>query len=163
MIVVSNTSPLNYLVLVNAVDALATLYGQVYVPPIVLDELAHPGSPSAVRRWANAPPAWLLIRSPSVVDPNLTLHAGEAQAIALAEELGAELILMDERLGRQTARQKGITPIGVLGVLYDAAGKDLVDLPAIVTRLTTQTTFRCDKALIDDLLRRHISRVNRNR
>src|ERR1035437_8468877 len=119
MIVVSNTSPLNYLVLIDAINVLPALYEQVYVPPIVLDELKHPGSPVTVGRWASALPAWLVVQAPSRVVPQIRLHAGEAQAIALAQELGANLILMDERLGRDAARRNGVTPIGVLGVLYE--------------------------------------------
>jgi predicted nucleic acid-binding protein len=158
MIVVSNTSPLNYLVLVQGIDLLPMLYGQVHVPPVVLQELSHPGSPALVRVWAQTPPAWLVIRAPTHVAAIAALHAGETHAIALARELNAEAILMDESAGRKEANACAIQPIGTLGVLYEAAGRRLVDLPSAVARLMSQTNFHANRKLIDSLLRRYHAR-----
>jgi predicted nucleic acid-binding protein len=158
MTVVSNTSPLNYLVLVDAIHVLVPLYGGVHVPPVVLEELSHPGSPSVVRKWASAPPHWLVVQAPKRVDASIELHAGEAHAIALGVELRAEVMLIDERRGREAARARGLTPVGVLGVLYQGAESGLVDLPTVVGRLISETTFHWDKRLVDDLLRRDAMR-----
>jgi predicted nucleic acid-binding protein len=162
MIVVSNTSPLNYLVLTDVIEVLPSLYGEVYVPPMVLDELAHPGSPLSVRTWVDAPPLWLVVQAPVSADMDLPLHPGEVHAIALAQELDADLILIDERAGREAARSLGVMPIGTLGVLYEAAGRGLLDLPGVLRRLTTETSFRCSRQLIDDLLSRDADRLRRD-
>jgi len=61
MIVVSDTSPLNYLVLVGAIDVLPKLFGEVYVPLAVIQELQHPRTPVPVKQWAQSPPDWLRI------------------------------------------------------------------------------------------------------
>lgn len=60
--VVSDTSPLNYLILVGCVNVLPQIFGQVYAPPLVLIELGHPRSPVAVRTWAASPPEWLTLK-----------------------------------------------------------------------------------------------------
>jgi len=56
MIVVSDTTPLNYLILIEAIDLLPALFDIVYAPPAVIRELSHPRSSEAVRLWANLPP-----------------------------------------------------------------------------------------------------------
>src|SRR3989304_9666212 len=97
MLIVSDTSPLNYLVLVNAVDTLPVLFTEIYIPPAVLEELQHQRSPDSVRHWAENLPRWLQVRSPRKVRQILGLHRGEIEAIALAEELSADVILIDDR------------------------------------------------------------------
>ena len=71
MIIVSNTSPLCYLVLIGHADVLAELHGEIHVTQKVLEELRHPDAPPAVRQWATTPPAWLKIHS----DPEETNQA----------------------------------------------------------------------------------------
>jgi predicted nucleic acid-binding protein len=61
MIVVADTSPLNYLVLIEVIDVLAPLYARVVVPRTVCAELMAPGTPEIVRAWMAQPPAWLEI------------------------------------------------------------------------------------------------------
>jgi predicted nucleic acid-binding protein len=110
MIVVSDTSPLNYLVLIEAIDILPELFGQVHVPPAVMQELQHPRTPEAVKDWAQSPPQWLSIRAASVAtSPDGRLDPGEAEAIALALELRAGAILIDEKRGRRAAKDHGLT------------------------------------------------------
>jgi predicted nucleic acid-binding protein len=65
MIVVSDTSPLNYLVLIGAIDVLPELFQEVRVPPAAMRELTHDRTPEAVKVWAASPPDWLLITAPS--------------------------------------------------------------------------------------------------
>jgi predicted nucleic acid-binding protein len=128
MIVVSNTSPLNYLILINVIEVLPKLYKQVFIPAKVLEELADPRSPQVVQAFAKSSPTWLIERTPAHVDSSLKLHAGEAHAIALALELKADRLLIDERRGYEAAKARGLHPIGILGVLYEASGNKLVDL-----------------------------------
>ena len=64
MIVVSDTSPLHYLILLEVVDALPNLFGQVHAPPMVIQELKHARAPETVRQWVLSPPEWLRISAP---------------------------------------------------------------------------------------------------
>lgn len=157
MIVVSNTSPLNYLVLINAIDVLPALYEHVLLPPVVLEELTDTGSPELVRQWASNPPSWQILEAPlmsKAPEPVHQLHAGEAEAIALALERGAHLLLIDERAGTTIAHDLGIHTLGVLGILDTAAAQQLIDLPSKLSQLETQTNFRMTLKLRAHLLYR---------
>jgi predicted nucleic acid-binding protein len=123
VIVVSDTSPLNYLVLIEQAHVLPLLFGRVIAPPAVIGELQHPGAPAVVRTWAAAPPPWLEIRAPIRIDPTLALGAGERQAISLAQELHADAVLIDERHALTIARKVGLFVTGTLGVLEIAADR----------------------------------------
>lgn len=106
MIVVADTSPLNYLVLIGHVDLLPRMYGRVVVPEGVATELVDPGSPPEVRSWASTRPIWLEVRRVDVpAGSGLdAVDAGEAEAIVLAEELRPDVLLMiDDRDGRREA------------------------------------------------------------
>jgi predicted nucleic acid-binding protein len=92
VIVVSDTSPLNYLVLINAIDVLPKLFHELHIPPAIVDELQRSRAPESVKSWARSLPAWLRVGIPSTtVLTSVRLDPGEAQAIALAKELHAEL------------------------------------------------------------------------
>jgi len=152
MIVVSDTSPLNYLVLIDAIDVLPRLFGNVYVPPAVMLELQHPRTPESVKCWAQAPPDWLVIESPSSsIARNPTLDPGEAEAIALALEVHAVAILVDEKIGRRIAKTHGLATLGTITVLELAAEQELIDLRAAVSALQL-TSFHVSKNLIDEAL-----------
>lgn len=153
MIIVSDTSPLNYLVLVEADRFLPDLFGQVVVPPAVVAELQHSRTPARVKAWAANPPPWLRIVAPSAFVPFDRLGPGESEAIALATQLTADILLMDERDGSAVARQLGLAVVGTLGVLELAAEKGLLSLPAVVAELR-RTTFRTPEDLIAEMLRR---------
>lgn len=99
MLVVSDTSPLNYLVLIGQDRLLPALFTRVVTAPAVIAELGHPGSPATVRAWAASLPGWLEVRSPQALHPSLHLGLGETQAISLAAELRADAVLIDERQG----------------------------------------------------------------
>ena len=163
MIVVSDTSPLNYLILIGEVEVLSGLFGEVYVPPEVLREALHPGSPEIVRSWAEKPPSWLKVRGPrAMTEPARELGRGEAEAIALAKEIGADLLLMDDRDGTRHARQRGLGVIGTLAVIDEAAARGLLSLSEALARLQ-QTNFRVSEALLRTLLEREAERDARRR
>jgi hypothetical protein len=84
--IVADTSPLNYLVLIQAFDILPSLYRRVLISPAVSAELAHANTPTAVRAWISQPPQWLeVVGLKQPVDPALAhLDAGEREAISLA-------------------------------------------------------------------------------
>lgn len=158
MIVLSDTSPINYLVLIGQVDVLPQLFGEVVVPPAAHAELQHPNTPGIVRSWAVALPAWLTVRSPLLVDPQIRLGKGEAEAISLAIEMKATLLLVDDRRARREAETRGLTVAGTVNVLEAAARRDLLDLPTAIAALR-QTNFHIaerilQRALKDDAKRR---------
>jgi predicted nucleic acid-binding protein len=85
-LVIADTSPINYLLLIGHVDILPALFDRVILPAAVWDELKHPKAPPAVRNWVAAPPPWVDVRPSSPFqDATLeALDAGEGAAIVLA-------------------------------------------------------------------------------
>lgn len=152
--VVSNTSPLNYLVLIDQIHLLPALYGRVFIPQSVYEELKAPETPEVVRSWIASPPQWLEIASEVAVDSKLSgLHQGERDAIALAQYLRADALIIDERRGRQEAETRGLIVIGTLGVLASARERGLVDLAKAIDRLR-QTNFHASPKLLATILER---------
>ncbi|MGI8772117.1 MAG: hypothetical protein ACR2JE_11855 [Acidobacteriaceae bacterium] len=102
MIVVADTSPLNYLIRLRQLEILRDLFGRVIAPNAVISELLHSSAPAEVRAWATHPPAWLVVCSPQHIDPTLgsELGPGEREAISLAMEHRADVLLIDDRAGR---------------------------------------------------------------
>ena len=119
MIVVADTGPVHYLVLCGQVDLLHPLFGSLIIPAAVQRELLHAHAPAAVQAWASALPGWVKVCSPDDASRFDNLGPGERQAIALALEIGADFLLIDETLGRRTAVQAGVTVKGTLGVLEE--------------------------------------------
>jgi len=158
MIVVSDTSPINYLILIGADQVLPTLFGQVIAPPAVIAEMQSPKAPLAVSRWAANPPAWLSIRSPAPFAPLGNLGPGESEAIALAQQLAVDVLLIDERAGSKLAKRLGINVVRTLGVIDLAAEKGLLLLPAAIAALRN-TTFRIPERLVAELLRLDAART----
>jgi predicted nucleic acid-binding protein len=158
-VIVSDTTPLNYLIMIGAVEVLFRLYKRVLIPSAVRDELGHPSTPEVVRSWLAQPPYWLEIVNPvASPDPALSyLDMGEIQAITLALEHRAELLLIDERDGTIAARRRGLIVIGTLGVLDRAAALGWIDLPTMFDRLR-QTTFRTPVLLMETLLEQDAKR-----
>jgi predicted nucleic acid-binding protein len=150
--IVADTGPLHYLLLTGYIDLLPRLFGEVVVPEAVAAELRHPRAPSAVSAWAAAPPTWLTVRPDPAEDPTLLpLDPGERAAIALAAEIGAALLLVDDRAGTAAARARGFAAIGTIGILDLAARRGLLDLVAAVSALRA-TNFHYPPALFDALL-----------
>lgn len=151
--IVSNTTPLNYLVLIEAVEILPRLYRNVFIPLAVRNELMHANAPDEVRSWISKPPSWLQVGTPSHPPDStlLTLDPGEREAIALASEFRDCLLLMDERDGVEIARDRGLRVIGTLAVLEAAASQELLDLEITFEKLR-KTSFRSPLALMATML-----------
>jgi predicted nucleic acid-binding protein len=147
MIVVSDTSPINYLILIDAMNVLPVLFGQVFIPPMVFDELRQERTPEKVRRWIEKPPIWLIVRAPIQLDPSLDLDPGEAHAISLAMELKADRLLIDERAGTLAAETRRLRPLGTLGVLIAAGQSKLLNVSEMLDILSTKTNFRVSAEL----------------
>ena len=150
MIVVADSSPLRYLIVINLQDLLPALFGETLVPTEVLRELSSPSTPVVVSRFVKDRPAWLLVRDPKpemVQQVSVDLDVGERAALALARELGADLILMDDAAGRREAQTLRLRMTGTIGVLRLAAERGLVDVPMAVANLR-ESGFYLDEALI---------------
>jgi predicted nucleic acid-binding protein len=160
MLVVADTSPINYLVLLEQTAVLPALYTRVLLPPAVVTELQDLEAPEEVRAWVANLPAWCEVRGPAPLGEAETLAhlgAGEREAILLAQELQADVLLIDEEEGRQAARSRALTVTGTLGVLERAAERGLLDLPSTLARLLT-TSFRVRDELIQGMLARNAAR-----
>jgi predicted nucleic acid-binding protein len=144
MIVVADASPLNYLIQVQCDIFLHELYRRVFVPAAVMEELRHPQAPTDVASWLQHLPSWIEIRTvrPQQDTALEALDPGEREAIQLAEEQHADLLLIDERLGRSEARRRGISTTVTLGILLAAERRGLLDAESIFRRLIQETTFR---------------------
>lgn len=156
MIVVSDTSPLCYLILIEQIELLPRLYGSVVIPTAVHQELLAVGAPAKVKAWMGEIPDWLKIQAltmPSAVELG-TLDRGEHEAIALAEQLGAELILLDEQAGRAAAQARGLAFIGILGILGTAANQGWIDFETVLNQLL-ETNFWVSPKLVERLLERY--------
>jgi predicted nucleic acid-binding protein len=159
MLVIADTTPLRYLVVLGQVDILPTLFGQVLIPPAVAVELQHPKAPAAVRAWIASPPPWLDTR-PSSLLPDaalLRLDPGEREAILLAQELRADLVLVDDQDARAEATRRALTAMGTLRVFELAAERGLIDLPAVLTQLRA-ARFYLTSDMIQELLARDAAR-----
>jgi len=152
MTVVSNTSPLNYLVLIELQQLLPALFSRVLVPEAVLRELRSPAAPAQIGAWLNTSPDWIESRVATDIPTELRqLGPGEREAIVLAESVDDGLVLLDERRARGMARQRGLAVTGTLGVLDLAAARGLVDLGDAFERLA-RTNFRGSPRLLRSLL-----------
>lgn len=156
MIVVSDTSPLCNLALIDHLWLLKSIYQTVIIPTIVADELAAAKNPTI----ATIPQLdW--IESRSLTDLTLAtrlqrdrgLDAGEANAIALALELKADDLLIDERLGRREATGLGLSIIGILGILITAKQRNLIPkVQPVMDALINQASFRISPQLYQQVL-----------
>jgi predicted nucleic acid-binding protein len=123
VIVVGNTSPLTNLAAVGQLDLLRQLYGKVLIPQAVYGELtgSSGGQPGAIEMQ---PLEWIETRPGAnralVTALQMELDAGEAEAIVLAKELAADLLLLDERRGRAVVARLDLRFVGLLGVLIEA-------------------------------------------
>ena len=150
MIVVADSGPLHYLILLEHPELLRRFYGLVLVPEPVAEELSAARAPSSVREWITKPPNWVEVRpvpaeTVSTISDDLDL--GERAAIALAETVHADLLLIDEAAGRAEAKRRHLRVTGTLGVLRAGAEQGLVNVPDLLERLKG-TSFYLDETLL---------------
>jgi predicted nucleic acid-binding protein len=158
-VVVSDTTPLNYLILIGKVEVLPRLFGRVLVPPAVIKELKHPKTPLLVATWADNLPSWIEVTSPRT-DLHLGIGAGEDEAIALAVEQGNVTILVDDLKARAAARSRGLPTLRTLTILSLADEAGLLDFESAISRLRS-TSFYVDDALLENILVAVRARKNR--
>ena len=121
MIAVSDTSPLNYLALIGEIELLPRIFTRVLIPPAVISELNHARTPPVVVAWTANLPSWVDVVPPGQAFEEAALGRGESEAIAVALQVCADVILIDERKASVVARNHGLIVTGTLGVLDIAA------------------------------------------
>ena len=154
MIVVGDASALIVLHRLEAWPLLPRLYGQVHVPDAVWQEVFLAARFSSAMP---APPEWLRRHAPPATTPPIkeidSLDRGEADAIRLARELSADLLLIDEARGRKIAQRLGLRITGVLGILLEAKRRQLIpSFPEPLARLKTMNFWLSDQ-LVREALR----------
>lgn len=156
MIVVSDTSPINNLAAIGQLYLLHQLYGTVLIPEAVYLELTEPsflvagGTEVQTLDW---------IQTRNVRDRKLVeslsneLDIGEAEAIALAVEIQAERLLIDERCGRLVASRLNLQYTGILGILVEAKSQGLIsEVKPLLNALINQAGFWITEPLYNRVL-----------
>ncbi|CAG0928861.1 hypothetical protein TFLX_01106 [Thermoflexales bacterium] len=145
MIIVSDTSPLINLAAVGQLDLLRQLYDRVIIPQAIYDEIviAGAGQPGAAEVKTASWIETRRVQNQALADVlKLELDRGEAEAVALALELKADLLLIDERKGRAIATRLGLVYIGLLGALVEAKRCGLIPaVKPIVDNLIAKAGF----------------------
>ncbi|MBC6474044.1 MAG: DUF3368 domain-containing protein [Hormoscilla sp. GM102CHS1] len=157
MIVISDTSPINNLAAINRLDLLQQLYGTVFIPDAVYRELTEPSFPVAGSTEVQTLD-WIETRA--VTNRTLVnslsdeLDIGEAEAIALAVEIQAEQLLIDERRGRLVAARLNLRYTGILGILVEAKSQGLIaQVKLLLDALIDQAGFWVAESLYNSVLR----------
>src|SRR5208282_2713848 len=120
---VSNTTPLRYLIAIEQEHLLGQLFEKVFVPVAVHEELTDARTPEIVRLRVLALPPWFevqTVQETQTITFPVTLHRGEREAVLLAEALRADVLLIDEQIGRTVALNRNLPVSGTLGVLERA-------------------------------------------
>jgi predicted nucleic acid-binding protein len=154
-LVVSDTSPIRVLSHLSSLHLLGEFFDEVLVPPGVARELETPESHAASVSLAQIPKCRVQAPNDVVAIQKLEieLQAAEAEAIVLAQELGAEL-LIDERAGRLVADRLGIAHLGVIGLLVRAKQKGIVtNVVPLVLRAREEMNFFVSDAVVDQVRR----------
>lgn len=120
------------------------------IPPAVLAELKHPFAPKPVRDWFRNTPTWVEVLSPKSSIIMAQLDLGESEAIALATELQAAVVLIDEQAGRREAIRRGLKVAGTLSVLDEADQAGLVVFDNAIAELR-KTSFRVSQAVLSEI------------
>jgi hypothetical protein len=153
MLIVSDTSCITNLIQINQFNLLRAIYTQVIITPVVKKELQqfHLLSDAAIEELN------LVIQTPvnivAVKQLMLQLDAGESESIVLAEELHADFLLVDERKATKIANERGLTTIGILGVILLAKQNNhIASAKLLLDDLRTKTTFHFSNSLYNKIL-----------
>lgn len=156
MIIISDTAPLNYLAIIGEIEILEKLAGRILIPQAVYNELQAPKTPQRVREWIDSRPVWLEVRQAdtSLFTPQKKIGKGETEAIALAIELKADALLVDDRNAIKEAHRLQIPTLRLFTVLEEAAKLDLLDLPEVVDRMMKTNFHLPPVKLIEEMIER---------
>jgi uncharacterized protein len=156
MTIASNTSPISNLAKVGQLNLMQQIYGKILIPTAVYEELMDERAGETVITAVQSA-TWLEIKPVQnqelVNELRNRVNVGEAEAIALAVEVEASRLIIDERLGRQAATDLGLRITGILGVLLIAKRQNLITaVKPIMDDLRTQASFRISSQLYTDVL-----------
>jgi predicted nucleic acid-binding protein len=158
--IVSNTTPLISLLKLSKLDILKVLYGRINIPNAVFQEVEAGKNKDYYKDLSNLD--WINIvenQDKQAVKYFLDLDSVEAEAIILATEIKADLIIMDEKLGRFHAKHADIKVTGTIGVLIKAKKEGLIkELKPLLYELIRKEVWICDK-LINEILNK-LERIN---
>jgi predicted nucleic acid-binding protein len=155
---VSNTTPLRYLIAIEQEHLLGQLFEKVFVPVAVREELTDAKTPETVRRRVLALPAWFEVRTAQETQKTTFPVTLYREAILLAEALHADVLLIDEQVGRTIALSRNLPLSGTLGVLERADRMGFVsDFQQVLQRLKASGFFIAE-SLEQQLLQRHNAR-----
>jgi predicted nucleic acid-binding protein len=156
VLVICDTTPINYLVQIELVDLIPRLFTNACIPGAVLRELLHPSAPTSVRQWASDLPNWVTVEEPGIITDIalLSLHQGEREAIALASMLRAQFLLTDDYKARTVAHSRGLDTLTTLLILDAAADRGWISFNDALKRLLA-TNFRVDRLTIEQLSEKH--------
>jgi predicted nucleic acid-binding protein len=156
MIIISDTTPLRYLIEIDLAHILESLFGTIYIPEKVSDELQRKETPEKVRAWMQSVPEWIETREAdtSLFIPEKDIHEGEREAIALALELRADVLLCDDRDAIAEARSQGIATVRLYNILERAAERHLLDLPEAIEKMLHTTHYPPPEKIRIEMLER---------
>jgi predicted nucleic acid-binding protein len=159
-IVVADTGPLIALARAGHLQLLQQLYKEILIPPAVHAELClESGRPGAKRLAEAIGQGWLFMRQPPSISAEqlseltLILDPGEAEAIALAEEVNCRFLLIDERKGRAVAKRRGVPVAGLAGVLLAAKKGGIIDEVIPIVKCLGEIGYRMSQSLITEIAR----------
>lgn len=157
ILVVADTGPINYLIQTGQIELLGQLVEKTVLPASVKVELMHKAAPEAVRTWVASPPGWVEIRAAKRLIEAKDISNADREAIALALELDATLLLMEDQQARRCANALGVATLGTVGLLEAAAERELVSLSSALEKLRA-TSFYITDELIENALQRDAAR-----
>ncbi len=152
--VVSNTTPIISLLTIGQLELLHRLYEVVYIPQEVFNEIEAGKNKEFYTNLSSV--GWLKIeqvKNPQALNYFLDLDKGEAEAIVLASELNADLIILDEILGRFHAKHAGLKITGTVGVLLKAKQRGFItNIKELLSELRIKGIWLSDK-LVTEILK----------
>jgi predicted nucleic acid-binding protein len=151
--VISNTTPVLSLLKIDKLNLLKELYGQISIPQAVFDEIETGKDKEFYTDLREI--TWINIEKIRAEDTKLylfDLDAGEAEVLILAQEQNADLVILDEIMGRRYAKQLGLTLTGTLGILLKAKEQGLIEAIAPLLYILTQKGSWINPKLITNIL-----------
>lgn len=159
MIIISDTSPITNLAAIGQLDLLRRLYNVVIIPVAVHNEMVGigkivPGTEEVqTLSWIQTQAVAHMQQVVMLQSSRENIDLGEAEAIALALEIKADLLLMDERRGRAFAQELGLNVVGLLGILLQAKNQNLIAaVKPLIDRLIQEADFRVSPQLYRSIL-----------
>jgi len=154
-VVIVNATPIIALSLIGELDLLRKLYVKVLTPSAVEAEVLAGGTKGigiVEIRGAD----WLQVKTlkdPRRADLLSDLDRGEAEVLALAQELNVDLVIIDERLARRHAKRLGLMLTGTLGILLRAKENGLVPVVAPLIKVLQENGIRLSERVVSEALR----------